>query len=57
MSRSRDAQRARLNALDAVGGSHWWLLDQGRLELERGAILADRHDCQWHSFYMSVAAA
>lgn len=57
MSRSRDAQQARLNALDTVGGSHWWLLDQGRLELERGAILADRHDCQWHSFYMSVAAA
>lgn len=57
MSLSSDAQQARLNALDAVGGSHWWLLDQGRLELERSAILADRQDCQWHSFYTLVAAA
>lgn len=55
MSRSRDAQQARLNALDAVGGSPWRLVDQGRLE--RGAILADRHDCQRHSLYMLVAAA
>lgn len=57
MSRSHDAQQARLNALDAVGGSHWWLVDQGRLELERGAILADRHDGRRHSFYMWVAPA
>ncbi len=57
MSLSRDAQQARLNALDAVGGSHWWLLDQRRPELEHGAILADRQDGQWHSFYMLVAAA